>query len=110
MSFISSSSISAFFLSSGLGLVVLSKTPSWLLAANTLTYILAFGEFSFGPDIITDPPGATYCSTSSSDEHSFDGESRRAAACGRAELLANFFGGAVWGNFRENANCGDPPG
>ena len=35
--------------------------------------------------------------------------SRRAAA-GRAELLANFFGGAVWGNFRENANCGDPPG
>ena len=36
--------------------------------------------------------------------------SRRAAACGRAELLANFFGGAVWGNFRENANCGDPPG
>ena len=23
---------------------------------------------------------------------------------------ANFFGGAVWGNFRENANCGDPPG
>ena len=35
--------------------------------------------------------------------------SRRAAA-GRAELLANFFGGAVWGVFRENANCGDPPG
>ena len=35
--------------------------------------------------------------------------SRRAAA-GRAELLANFFGGAVWGNSRENANCGDPPG
>ena len=35
--------------------------------------------------------------------------SRRAAA-GRAELLASFFGGAVWGNFRENANCGDPPG
>ena len=35
--------------------------------------------------------------------------SRRAAA-GRAELLANFFGGAVWGAFRENANCGDPPG
>ena len=23
---------------------------------------------------------------------------------------ANFFGGAVWGVFRENANCGDPPG
>ena len=23
---------------------------------------------------------------------------------------ASFFGGAVWGNFRENANCGDPPG
>ena len=23
---------------------------------------------------------------------------------------ANFFGGAVWGNFRENANSGDPPG
>ena len=23
---------------------------------------------------------------------------------------ANFFGGAVWGGFRENANCGDPPG
>ena len=37
-------------------------------------------------------------------------KSRRAAACGRAELLANFFGGAVWGVFRENANCGDPPG
>ena len=37
------------------------------------------------------------------------GWSRRAAA-GRAQLLANFFGGAVWGNFRENANCGDPPG
>ena len=37
--------------------------------------------------------------------------SRRAAAqLGRAELLANFFGGAVWGNFRENSNCGDPPG
>ena len=36
--------------------------------------------------------------------------SRRAAACGRAELLANFLGGAVWGVFRENANCGDPPG
>ena len=36
-------------------------------------------------------------------------KSRRAAA-GRAELLANFFGGAVWGNFRENANCGEPPG
>ena len=36
-------------------------------------------------------------------------KSRRAAA-GRAELLANFFGGAVWGVFRENANCGDPPG
>ena len=35
-------------------------------------------------------------------------ESGRAG--GRAELLANFFGGAVWGNFRENANCGDPPG
>ena len=36
-------------------------------------------------------------------------KSRRAAA-GRAELLANFFGGAVRGVFRENANCGDPPG
>ena len=36
--------------------------------------------------------------------------SRRAAACGRAELLASFLGGAVWGVFRENANCGDPPG
>ena len=35
--------------------------------------------------------------------------SRRAAA-GRAQLLANFFGGAVWGVFRENANCGDPGG
>ena len=23
---------------------------------------------------------------------------------------ANFLGGAVWGVFRENANCGDPPG
>ena len=38
--------------------------------------------------------------------------SRRAAvreaerSCGRV----HFFGGAVWGNFRENANCGDPPG
>ena len=42
------------------------------------------------------PPGTRY-------------KSRRAAA-GRAELLASFFGGAVWGNFRENANCGDPPG
>ena len=31
-------------------------------------------------------------------------------ASGRAQLLANFFGGAVWGNYRENANCGDPPG
>ena len=40
-----------------------------------------------------------------------DDWSRRAAAkLGRAELLANFFGGAVWGVFRENANCGDPPG
>ena len=37
-------------------------------------------------------------------------KSRRAAACGRAELLASFLGGAVWGVFRENANCGDPPG
>ena len=37
-------------------------------------------------------------------------KSRRAAVQGRAELLANFFGGAVWGVFRENANCGDPPG
>ena len=34
----------------------------------------------------------------------------RRAAAGRAELLANFLGGAVWGVFRENANCGDPPG
>ena len=38
--------------------------------------------------------------------------SRRAAvdqaerSCGRV----HFFGGAVWGVFRENANCGDPPG
>ena len=39
----------------------------------------------------------------------FRSKSRRAAA-GRAQLLANFFGGAVWGVFRENANCGDPPG
>ena len=38
------------------------------------------------------------------------GTTSRRAAAGRAELLANFFGGAVWGNFRENANCGDPPG
>ena len=45
MSFISSSSISAFFLSSGLGLVVLSKTPSWLLAAKTLTDMLASVSF-----------------------------------------------------------------
>ena len=35
-------------------------------------------------------------------------QSRRAAACGRAQLPANFFGDAVWGNFCENANCGDP--
>ena len=34
----------------------------------------------------------------------------RRAAAGRAQLLANSFGGAVWGVFRENANCGDPPG
>ena len=27
---------------------------------------------------------------------------------GRAELLANFFGGAVWGNFRENAKLRVP--
>ena len=46
---------------------------------------------------------------STGNHHSAD-ISRRAAACGRAELLANFFGGAVWGVFRENANCGDPPG
>ena len=39
-----------------------------------------------------------------------DGTSRRAAACGRAELRALTFGGAVWGVFRENANCGDPVG
>ena len=32
-------------------------------------------------------------------------EARPSGAAG-----ANFFGGAVWGNFRENANCGDPPG
>ena len=36
--------------------------------------------------------------------------SRGGRAAGRAELLANFFGGAVRGVFRENANCGDPPG
>ena len=42
--------------------------------------------------------------------HEASEKSRRAAACGRAELLANFFGGAVWGVFRENANCGDPVG
>ena len=41
--------------------------------------------------------------------HTVRTSSRRAAA-GRAELLANFLGGAVWGVFRENANCGDPPG
>ena len=29
---------------------------------------------------------------------------------GRAQLRALTFGGAVWGVFRENANCGDPPG
>ena len=29
---------------------------------------------------------------------------------GRAELRALTLGGAVWGAFRENANCGDPPG
>ena len=38
------------------------------------------------------------------------GMSRRAAACGRAQLRALILGGAVWGNCRENANCGDPPG
>ena len=27
-------------------------------------------------------------------------------SCGRV----HFFGGAVWGNFREIANCGDPVG
>ena len=36
--------------------------------------------------------------------------SSRRAAAGRAELLANFCGGAVLGVFLENANCGDPPG
>ena len=39
-----------------------------------------------------------------------EGRLSRRAAAGRAQLLANFFGGAVWGVFRENANCGDPPG
>ena len=40
-----------------------------------------------------------------------DGETAESGrASGRAQLLANFFGGAVWGVFRENANCGDPPG
>ena len=29
---------------------------------------------------------------------------------GRAELRALILGGAVWGNFRENENCGDPVG
>ena len=33
------------------------------------------------------------------------GRLRPSAAAG-----ANFFGGAVWGHFRENAYCGDPPG
>ena len=42
MSFISSSSISVCLSLSGLGLVVHSKTPSWLLAAKTLTDILVF--------------------------------------------------------------------
>ena len=32
------------------------------------------------------------------------------AESGRAELRALTFGGAVWDAFRENANCGDPPG
>ena len=36
--------------------------------------------------------------------------SRAAAESGRAQLRALILGGAVWGNFRENANCGDPPG
>ena len=31
-------------------------------------------------------------------------------ASGRAELRALTLGGAVWGAFRGNANCGDPPG
>ena len=35
--------------------------------------------------------------------------SRRAAA-GRAQLRALILGGAVWDAFRENANCGNPPG
>ena len=36
--------------------------------------------------------------------HPDRGRGPSGAAC------ANFFGGAVWGNFRENANCGDPRG
>ena len=56
ISFISSSSISVGLSLSGLGLVVLSKTLSWLLAAKALTDIFAFCEFSFGPDIIIASP------------------------------------------------------
>ena len=38
--------------------------------------------------------------------------SRRAAGALRpgGAAGANFFGGAVWGVFRENANCGNPVG
>ena len=42
------------------------------------------------------------------EERRFAESGREARPSGAAG--ANFFGGAVWGNFRENANCGDPPG
>ena len=42
-------------------------------------------------------------------EVNWQAKSRRAAA-GRAQLRALTLGGAVWDAFRENANCGDPPG
>ena len=70
------------------------------------------GDETKTPDVLTaltpSPKTRRRAPTSTSEDAAVD-RSRRAAA-GQAELLANFFGGAVWGNFRENANCGDPPG
>ena len=39
-----------------------------------------------------------------------DGRGESGLSRPRGAAGANFFGGAVWGNFRENAYCGDPPG
>ena len=54
-------------------------------------------------------PAGLHCSGADGD-HGTSRPGRGERPAGRAELLANFFGGAVWGVFRENANCGDPPG